>query len=257
MHHKRHVVLFGVCFGACLLHGFAQSEQSVESEALHRVRDLITQVDKEINAPLGEHFAMSQIFSEVKAAPSFCGLVSVTTNRWEQILDNWSVIAVNENARLIQEHALLFLPPEAYLSCLKRLLKLYEKGQVKKNELSMMLFRPENDKRWFLSYNYREPEIQNLLREVARVFATDKHIPNLVAFYASGKAKQRDAVLRNERPQEYCAKETLPLLPTSNEYESRSRDRFSLPTGYIPVAVILVLTSIGFLYVLRKWWRSK
>lgn len=252
MHLKQSVVIFAAFFFIGILRGFAQSESSTENMTVHEVRSMVIRVEEEINAPLSEHFKTTQILTEIMTAPSFCNLLSITTNRWDQVLDNWNMIAVDENKRLIIEHALLFLPPEDYLGCLKRLLKLYERGQVTKGELSMMLFRPENDKRWFLSSNYRDPEVKKLFNEVSRVFVTDKHIPNLVEFYKSGKAKRRDAVLRKKTFQETNIKQLLPLLPSTIEYESPVNEPLVPLLRYSSVTVILLMAFIALLCLVRR-----
>ena len=257
MHLRKLTFLIVTSFGLCLTRGFAQSENLSEPETVHRVKNLVTQVDKELNSPLGAHFAMSQIFSEIKAAPSFSRLVTVTTNNWKIVLDNWNVITVDENARLIQEHALLFLPPEEYLESLKRLLKLYEKSQVTKGELSMMLFRSENEKRWFLGANYRDKGVIELLDETARVFADDKFIPGLVKFYKSGKANGRDEKLRKGNDDAYLAHLPVPRLPATIEYERRTNNSPGRAERKAPMVILCVLVTVGIIYYLRKRRRTR
>jgi len=163
----------------------------VEQDAVKQAKTLISRVDKELDASLEELFAMTQILSKIESAPTFKELVSYTTANWESIVDNWGGIAVDENTRLIQLHALLFLPPEDYLNCLKRVLKLYEQGDVDRHEMFMLLFSAENEKRWFLSSNYNDPMVMELFDELSRVFSKDQQITETIKFYKSGKAKKK------------------------------------------------------------------
>jgi len=115
-----------------------------------------------------------------------------------------------------------------------------------------MLFSAENDKRWFLSSNYTDPKVIELLDEVARVFSDDQQITETIKFYKSGRAKIRDEFVRHEKPQGYYTKESLPLLPSTREYERRANSFSGQIKHYSSVAVIILLTCVVFLYYLRR-----
>jgi len=256
MHLKRHIVLLLGFVSICQPCFSARRSEMVEQDAVKQAKTLISRVDKELDASLEELFAMTQILSKIESAPTFKELVSYTTANWESIVDNWGGIAVDENTRLIQLHALLFLPPEDYLNCLKRVLKLYEQGDVDRHEMFMLLFSAENEKRWFLSSNYNDPMVMELFDELSRVFSKDQQITETIKFYKSGKAKKRDEFVRNEKPKGYYAMEPLPLLHSTMENERRAnRIQGQIRNNSLITAIILLL-SVGMFYLLRKRGQS-
>ena len=252
MHHKRHIFLILVFFSIGQPFFFSQASEPVAQDAVEQAKVLVSQVDKELNVSLERLFSMTQILARIEGAPTFKKLVSLTTANWESIVTNWGVVAVDENTRLIQLHALLFLPPEDYLKCLKSVLQLYERGLVNRHEVSMLLFSAENDKRFFLSSNFTDPKVIELLDEVARVFSNDQQITETIKFYKSGRAKKRDDFVRHEKPQGYYAKDPLPLLPSTREYEKRSKSVSGQIKNNNLVVVIILLACVLVLYYLRK-----
>ncbi len=222
------------------------ASQSFEVQA----SELVTQIDQQLHSPLKEFFEMSQIMSTVQAAPSFSALVTLTLNKWENILDNWDSIVTNDNTRLIQIHALMFLPPEDYLKCLERMLDLYKKGLISSHEYGVMLFSAENDKQWFLAYNYKAPEVVAFLDKLEETFKGVQYMQSIIKSVRSGKRKAREEYFRNRKTKLFRDKYPVPMLPSMIKYEKSLFGQ--IETRKTTLLIGLIVLSIAGVFIYRK-----
>ena len=201
------------CFSYAFANDNKQSSMYVAS-----VGKLVKMVDDELNNNILEHFEMTQVLYEFKHdSVSFWPLVDVTTNSWMQVVKNWDGIVSNDDERIILLHALLFLPPNEYIEFLHHALALYSAKKISRYELHVLVICPPNNKRWLLSYNYKDPAVINFLTSFENTVAGDKDFERLIKFIRSGKAKKRDQFLRKNKTEKYYEMNPIPTLNTQVE----------------------------------------
>ena len=89
--------------------------------------------------------------------------------------------------------------PREYIQALEDSLNLYEKNELTSLEFENIFF-PSGNMQFFLSYNYDQPEVAQLLRRIedARI---SESVANNVSDYITGKQRQRDIYLRKSHPE--------------------------------------------------------
>lgn len=140
--------------------------------------------------------------------------------------------------RLILLHAFLYLPPEDYMFYLETLLELYDGGHVNTNEiLSIYLYSPRVENRWFLSYNAHVPRLKMWLLNIKSIYQTDSNTTQYIERLLAGWIRLRDDMLREQ--DEGLRNRVIPLL-FSNINETRLPD----PVGDIIQKVRPILMKI-------------
>lgn len=189
---------------------------------LDETKRLLGAINANIKQQPIPNFPDAEIYGNLELMPEFKQLVILSSSNWQAALSNLLMVAPNRESKVILLHSFAELSPSDYLVCANKTLDLLTEKKVGTDEFLYIILMSPNQKKWFWSYNYENPEVIQFLNRVKSVFASDKNIPSLVDFILSGKAKKRDEILRKENP--YYAKQPISLLggpATSSETSSQ------------------------------------
>lgn len=114
----------------------------------------------------------------------------------------FAVISMTAFSLAAQEKSIVkkeYQSPREYIQALENSLNLYETNEITALEFESIFFSSGN-MQFFLSYNFDQPEVAQLLRRIedARI---SELVANNVFDYISGKQRQRDIYLRKSHPE--------------------------------------------------------
>jgi hypothetical protein len=155
-------------------------------------------------------FPDTEIWGNLVLFPEFSRLIALSIGNWKSGLDNIEIVAPDRQSRIILLHSFANLAPADYLKSSSQVLDLMLSGKISKDEFLYIVLVSPNQKRWFWSYNYDNPDVIQFLNRVRGAFTVNKNITSLVGFILSGEAKTRDDHLRKESP--FYRNQPLPLL---------------------------------------------
>ena len=136
-------------------------------------------------------------------------LVKMSPGMWQQVIANMDDVAPSPPMRTIVFQSFEGLPPKEYLEFLNKALDLCEQGRISGLEFEGV-FMPPGRMRFFLSYNYKDPQVAIFLKRVQQARISEGIAAN-IADYLSGKQMQRDIAMRKMHP-DIFASQQVPLL---------------------------------------------
>jgi hypothetical protein len=239
-------VILTVILYACAPIAYANDEDSIK-----KGKELIALVEKQQDGSIERGLESYRILGVLAYTPSFPELVTFSTNKWELILQNWDQLVTNRTQRLIEMHAMSFLPAEKYIKWLDQLLVLYREKQLSDTELFALLVMIENDKQGFLAYNYKAPEVVDFLNRLDKEVKGIGHAEKTIENIRSGKRKWREEFLRNQKTKLFRDNNRIPMLPSMIKYEKSlfgqiEKRKTSLFIG------LMVLSIIGVIVYRKK-----
>lgn len=181
---------------------------------LNKMQQLIKAINAKEGGTIATQFPDAEVVGILETMPEYKGLTALSSADWRWALNSLSTVAPDRTSRVILLHSFENLSSEDYLSFADQSLDLMAAKQIGKDEFLNIVLMSPTKKRWFLSYNYQNPGVINFLNRVRSQFAKDPNIPSLVDFILSGKARERDEILRKEN--RYFAGQTVDLLPGSS-----------------------------------------
>lgn len=199
-------------FSTCILILVASGSVALGDGSLEDNREIISTIVETVGTNGINSFPdPAPILGLLETSAGFSQLAARASSTWHQSIENISVVAPDRASRLVLLHSFLYLPPQEYVTCLNRVLDLFEKQQLSRDEVVyIFVIPPRDENRWFLSFNSDEPQVRKLLDRVRTTFMSDKDIVSLVDLISSGKARTRDERLRTEQPS--AAKRKVPKM---------------------------------------------
>lgn len=221
------------------------------AEVINKGQELIALVEKQQDGAIERGIESYRILGILMYTSSFPELVAFSTNKWELILKNWDQLATNKTQRLIEMHAMSYLPPEQYIKWLHHLRILYREKQLNDIEFLALLVMIENDKKWFLPYNYKAPEVVDFLNKLDNDFQGIGYMQKMIKDIRNGKVKAREEFLRNRKTKLFRENNPVPMLPSMIQYENSLAGQIEKRKNLLVIG-LLTLSIVGYCVYRRR-----
>lgn len=181
---------------------------------LNRFKTLIQAIVEKRGKLIRSQFGQAEIAGLLRTTPEYTELVQELPKASLPAINNLHIIAPDRVSRIILLHAAEGLNGEDYLKFISKAQALAFSGDIQKDEFLQIVVMSPTKKRWFLSYNYTNPAVMDFLGQVGAQYSDDPEIRNLVDFILSGRARDRDEILRREN--RALSSERVDILPPSS-----------------------------------------